>query len=173
MRWWALPSTCRLRSRGRSPSGTRLAALGVRPRLVHASCSAAGILFPETHHDLLRVGITLYGHWPSRETRVSARATGATSRPAARAHLKTRIVQIKRVAAGGLVGYGCTWRAEIDTRLGVLPVGYHDGYDRALGSAHVLVRGPGAGARARDDEPHAHRSDAHRRGAGAATRRSR
>jgi alanine racemase len=102
---------------------TRLAALGVRPRLVHASCSAAAILFPETHHDLLRVGISLYGHWPSRETRVSAQAAGR-NRLDLRAALtwKARIIQIKPVAAGAYVGYGCSWRAETATRLGVLPM---------------------------------------------------
>ena len=127
-----------------------LAQRGVEPEFVHASCSAAGILFPETHHDLLRLGISLYGHWPSRETKVSAQAAGRN-----RLHLqpvltwKTRIAQIKPVAAGGFVGYGCSWKAEADTRLGVIPVGYQDGYDRGLGAAHVLVRGRRAPIRGR------------------------
>lgn len=133
-----------------SKARARLAELGVRPPLVHASCSAAGILFPETHHDLLRLGISLYGHWPSRETRVSAQASGR-NRLGLRPVLswKTRIVHVKHVAAGGFVGYGCSWKAEADTRLGVLPVGYYDGYDRGLGAAHVLVRGRRAPIRGR------------------------
>jgi alanine racemase len=128
----------------------RLAALGVRPRLVHASCSAAAILFPETHHDLLRVGISLYGHWPSRETRVSAQAAGRNRldlRPVL--SWKARIIQIKPVAAGAYVGYGCSWRAETATRLGVLPIGYYDGYDRGASAAHMLVRGHRAPVRGR------------------------
>ena len=128
----------------------RLAELGHTPRLAHASCSAAAILFPETHHDLLRLGISLYGHWPSRETRVSAQAAGRNRldlRPALT--WKARIVQIKHVDAGAYVGYGCTWKAEAPTRIGVLPVGYYDGYDRGLGGAHVLVRGRRAPVRGR------------------------
>jgi alanine racemase len=127
-----------------------LAALGVKPAMVHASCSAASILFPETHHDMLRVGISLYGHWPSRETRVSAQATGRNRidlRPVL--SWKARIIQVKEVAAGSHVGYGCSWKAETDTRLGVLPVGYFDGYDRGLGGAHVLVHGRRAPVRGR------------------------
>jgi len=128
----------------------RLAELGVRPRLAHASCSAAAILFPETHHDLLRVGISLYGHWPSRETRVSAQAVGRNRldlRPVLT--WKARIIQVKPVPAGAFVGYGCSWRAETATRLGVLPIGYHDGYDRSLGGTHALVRGHRAPVRGR------------------------
>jgi len=128
----------------------RLAELGVRPAMAHASCSAAAILFPETHHDLLRVGISLYGHWPSRETRVSAQAAGRNRldlRPVLT--WKARIIQIKPVAAGAYVGYGCTWRAETATRLGVLPIGYFDGYARSLGGAHMLVRGHRAPVRGR------------------------
>ncbi|MBN2171308.1 MAG: alanine racemase [Candidatus Krumholzibacteriota bacterium] len=128
----------------------RLAALGVEPGLVHASCSAAAILFPETYHDLVRVGISLYGHWPSQETRISAQATGR-GRLDLRPVLtwKARLIQVKHVPAGSFVGYGCTWKAETDTRLGVLPVGYYDGYDRSLSGAHVLVRGRRAPVRGR------------------------
>jgi len=128
----------------------KLAALGVRPKMVHASCSAASILFPETFHDLLRVGISLYGHWPSGETRVSAQAAGR-NRIGLKPVLtwKTRVIQVKPVEAGSYVGYGCTWRAETPTRLGVLPIGYYDGYDRGLGAAHALVRGRRAPVRGR------------------------
>lgn len=128
----------------------RLAALDVNPPLVHASCSAAGILFPETVHDLLRVGIGLYGHWPSRETRVSAQAAGRNRldlRPVLA--WKARIIQVKAVPAGSVVGYGCSWKASTDSRLGILPIGYSDGYDRGLGAAHALVRGRRAPVRGR------------------------
>ena len=128
----------------------RLATLGVTPKLVHASCSAASIMYPENHHDMLRVGISLYGHWPSRETRVSAQAVGRNQldlRPAL--SWKARIIQVKDVPAGSYVGYGCSWKAEAPTRLGVLPVGYADGYDRGLGGAWVLVKGKRAPVRGR------------------------
>jgi alanine racemase len=92
---------------------------------------------------MLRSGIGLYGLWPSRETLVAAREKGG-SVPDFHPVLawKTRVVQIKTLAEGTYVGYGCSYRTMRKTTLGVLPIGYSDGYDRALGNrAHVLVRG--------------------------------
>ena len=120
-----------------------LAAQGLRPAIVHTACTAAGILFPETHYGLLRVGIGLYGLWPSRETYLSA-LMGRRPVPDLRPVLswKTRIVQLKVLPEGSFVGYGCTYKTTRATRVAVLPVGYADGYDRALGNtAHVLVHG--------------------------------
>jgi alanine racemase len=114
-----------------------------RPPIVHAACTAASILFASTHFTMLRSGIGLYGLWPSRETMLSAREKGGAVpdfRPALA--WKTRIAQIKRVPEGTFVGYGCSYRTTRQTVLGILPVGYADGYDRALGNrGHVLVRG--------------------------------
>jgi alanine racemase len=114
-----------------------------RPPVIHTACTAASILFPKTHFTMLRVGIGLYGLWPSRETYLSA-LQGAAPVPDLRPVLawKTRIAQIKPLPEGSYVGYGCSYRTTRPTLLGVLPVGYADGYDRALGNrAHVLVRG--------------------------------
>jgi len=129
---------------------TRFAsALGVvdrivgRPPFIHTACSAAALLFSSTHFTMLRSGIALYGLWPSRETLLAAREKGG-SVPDFRPVLtwKTRIVQIKTIPEGSCVGYGCSYKTMRTTTLGVLPVGYADGYDRALGNrAHVLVRG--------------------------------
>ena len=120
-----------------------LKALGQEPPLVHAACTAAGILFPETHHTLVRAGIGVYGLWPSRETYLSA-LLGHRPVPELKPVLswKTRIAQLKTLPEGSYVGYGCTFKTTRATRLAVLPVGYADGYDRALGNtAHVLVAG--------------------------------
>jgi alanine racemase len=117
----------------------------------HTACSAATLLFTRTHLDLARVGISLYGLWPSRETYVSCLERGKPTldlRPAMT--WKSRIAQVKVVPEGGYVGYGCTYRATRPTRIAVLPVGYHEGYDRGLSSAaHVLVRGKRAPVRGR------------------------
>ncbi|MGA2479783.1 MAG: alanine racemase [Spirochaetia bacterium] len=114
-----------------------------RPPYIHTACTAAALLFSSTHYTMLRSGIGLYGMWPSRETLVSAREK---SGPVPDFHpvltWKTRIVQVKTIPEGSFVGYGCSYRTMRRTTLGVLPVGYADGYDRALGNrAHVLVRG--------------------------------
>jgi alanine racemase len=114
-----------------------------RPPVVHTACTAASILFPKTHFTMLRVGIGLYGLWPSRETYLSA-LQGSSPVPELRPVLtwKTRVVQIKSLPEGSFVGYGCSYRTTRRTLVGVLPVGYADGYDRALGNrAHVLVKG--------------------------------
>ena len=113
------------------------------PPVVHTASTAAGILLPKTHFAMVRAGIGLYGLWPSRETYLSA-VMGRRPVPRLRPVLswKTRIAQVKRLPEGSYVGYGCTYRTMRPTRLGVLPVGYADGYDRGLGNtAHVLVRG--------------------------------
>lgn len=121
------------------------------PFLRHSACSAAVLLFNRTHLDLARVGISLYGVWPSKETYVSCLERGKPSldlRPVMT--WKTRIAQVKDVPEGSYVGYGCTWRATRPTRIAVLPVGYFEGYDRGLsGIAHVLVRGKRAPVRGR------------------------
>lgn len=114
-----------------------------RPPFIHTACTAATLLFASTHFTMLRSGIGLYGLWPSRETMVSAREKGGAVsdfRPVL--SWKTRIVQVKTLPEGSYVGYGCSYRTMRPTVLGVLPIGYSDGYDRTLGNrAHVLVRG--------------------------------
>jgi alanine racemase len=114
-----------------------------RPPFIHTACTAAALLFSTTHFTMLRSGIGLYGLWPSRETLLAAREKGGAV-PDFRPVLawKTRVVQIKQLPEGSYVGYGCSYRTMRATTLGVLPVGYADGYDRALGNrAHVLIRG--------------------------------
>jgi alanine racemase len=116
---------------------------GIRPNIVHTACTAASILFPETHYTMLRAGIGVYGLWPSRETYLSA-AMGGRYLPRLTPVLtwKTKIVQIKNMREGSFVGYGCTYRTTRMTRVAVLPVGYADGYDRKLSNtAYVLVNG--------------------------------
>jgi alanine racemase len=129
----------------------RVAATGEARPLRHNACSAATLLFNRTHLDLVRIGISLYGLWPSKETYVSCLERGKPSldlRPVMT--WKTRIAQIKSVQEGGFVGYGCTYRTTRPSLIAVLPVGYHEGYDRRLsGIAHVLVRGRRAPVRGR------------------------
>ncbi len=116
---------------------------GGNPEVIHTACTAAAILFPQTHFSMLRVGIGIYGLWPSRETYLSALLSGSYL-PDLKPVLtwKTKVVQIKTLPEGSYVGYGCTYKTTRKTKIAVLPVGYADGYDRALGNtAHVLVKG--------------------------------
>jgi alanine racemase len=124
---------------------------GVRPPIRHVACSAAALLFKRTHLELVRVGVSLYGFWPSRETMVSMKdgsTRGISLQPAL--SWKTRLAQVKEVPAGTDVGYGCTFRTTRPSRLAVIPVGYYDGFDRGLSNVgHVLVRGQRAPVRGR------------------------
>jgi alanine racemase len=128
-----------------------IAGLHPGPLLRHSACSAAVLLFNRTHLDLARVGISMYGLWPSKETYVSCLERGKPSldlKPVL--SWKTRIAQVKAVPEGSYIGYGITWRATRPTTIAVLPVGYYEGFDRELsGLAHVLIRGKRAPVRGR------------------------
>lgn len=136
-----------------------LAREGIRPRVRHIAASAAGMLLESTRFDLVRAGIALYGLWPAEETRLLLLSGGQdllqslNRQFSAGAHVqedflrpalsfKTVAIQIKDVPRGASVGYGCTFRAQRDTRLAILPLGYAEGFDRGLSNAGVvLIRG--------------------------------
>jgi alanine racemase len=128
-----------------------LEAGGPRVPLKHMSCTASTILFPEPGFNLARVGIGLYGLWPSKETFLSClldRKDPLSLKPVLA--WRARIAQIKKVPAGADIGYGGTYRTTRPTILAVVPVGYFDGYDRGLSNAaHVLVKGRRAPVRGR------------------------
>jgi alanine racemase len=109
----------------------------------HIAASAATLVLPQSRVDFVRVGIGLYGFWPSAETRISARLVldkVQELKPVLAWRCRSQIV--KNLTAGSYVGYGCTYRCERDMRIAVFPVGYFDGYPRLLsGRAHVLVSG--------------------------------
>lgn len=120
-----------------------LGAAGHPDLAAHMSCSAAVLVWDRTHADIARVGVSAYGIWPSRETRVAAGARGrAEVRLEPALTWRVRISQVREVPEGESVGYGRTWKAMTDSRIAVLPVGYADGWPRALsGRGHVLIGG--------------------------------
>ncbi|MRR10373.1 alanine racemase [bacterium] len=127
-----------------------LRAQGHDPKVNHIACTAAALVFPETRQRLVRLGIGLYGLWPSRETMLSLSERGRKFALAPVLSWKTRVAQVKSVPAGSYIGYGCTYRTTRKSRIAVLPVGYNEGYDRKLSNtAHVLVRGRRAPIRGR------------------------
>ncbi len=111
--------------------------------LFHAAASAAALILPASRLDLVRFGISLYGFWPSRETRISALSLfGVLPDLKPVLSWKSRIVHVNDVEAGAYIGYGCTHRVSRDTRVGIIPVGYFEGYERGLSNrSYVLVRG--------------------------------
>ena len=113
-------------------------AAGAPLQLRHAANSSGAMAFPTARLDLVRTGLALYGngHWPADD------GLAAPRRAAMR--LVTEVAQVRRVAAGEIVGYGGLWRAAKDTTVAVLPLGYADGLPRrATGRARALIRGVG------------------------------
>jgi alanine racemase len=111
---------------------------------VHAACSAAALLFRAADFNLVRVGISLYGHWPSKETYLSWLLEHGRDSIKLEPALawRARVGQIKLVETGAPIGYGLTFRPTRPSRVAVLPVGYAEGYPRALSNrGRVLVRG--------------------------------
>ncbi len=110
--------------------------------MAHTACSAAAVLYPKTHFDMVRLGISMYGYWSSLQTFVSAQNLKRTINLKPALLWKTRIAQIKNVKAGTSVGYGLIEKLSQDTKIAIIPVGYWDGYDRKLSSiGNVLIDG--------------------------------
>jgi alanine racemase len=110
-------------------------AAGHDPGIVHAANTGAVLLHPRAHHDLVRPGIGLYGLLP-------APGVGADHglRPALR--WMSTVVNVKPLGAGERLSYGLHYRLDRDALVATVPVGYADGYPRALSSrADVLIRG--------------------------------
>lgn len=113
----------------------RLGRSGIAFPHVHAANSAALLDLPESHLDLVRPGIAIYGLYPS----VHVDRSRAVLEPALT--LKARIVQVKDVPAGFRVSYGMTYETPRPTRIATVSVGYADGLRRSLGGrGFMLVR---------------------------------
>ncbi len=115
--------------------------MGFAPLWVHAACSAAIILYPETHGTLVRAGISLYGYWSSQGIEETARTHAISCELTPVLSWKTRIAQVKAYPAGTPIGYGMTEILKKASRIAVLPVGYADGYDRRLSSKGEVIIG--------------------------------
>ena len=113
-----------------------LSKLNLRPSIVHAANSAAALTLPDAHFDAVRVGLGLYGVYPSAEVRgtspVSLRPTLSW---------KANIIGLRRSIQGEGVSYGRTYIVDGPTWLATLPVGYADGYSRALSNGSEALIG--------------------------------
>lgn len=104
--------------------------------IVHVGNSAIGIDLPEQTGGMLRLGIGMYGLYPSEEVnRARVELAPVMS-------LKTELVHVKRLSAGEGISYGTRYVTQRCETIGSLPIGYADGYSRMLsGKAQVLFRG--------------------------------
>jgi len=95
--------------------------------LFHIANSAAIVRFPESHMDMVRIGIGLYGisnHMDGMESVLT---------------LRSIIGQIKLVKKGESVGYNKSWVATADTKIGIVSIGYADGMLRSLGNGNATL----------------------------------
>ncbi len=112
----------------------RLPQLGIRPRLRHAANSAATLRDSRAWYDLVRPGLMMYGVVPP--------PLASTIPLKAVLSLRSRVVAVKGVRVGEVVGYGARWMVPKPGRIAVVPAGYADGLDRRMaGASSVLIRG--------------------------------
>lgn len=113
----------------------KLKSEGIDAGTVHAANTAATILHPETHLDMVRCGVGIYGLHPDRSTYGRIELAPAMS-------VKARVSQVKRIGMGDGVGYGFTYHASAPTTIATLPLGYADGVHRVVSNrADVLIGG--------------------------------
>lgn len=116
----------------------------LRPEFCHTACSAAALTYPNTIMNLVRFGIAQYGFWPSPETHMFRfRKDSSDANPLRRMlSWKSRVMVVKNVEAGSFVGYGSSFLANKKIRIAIIPVGYANGFSRALSNTgRVLIRG--------------------------------
>lgn len=100
--------------------------------VLHLANTAGALHHPPTRHGLVRLGLGLYGYDPARRLEGLERVLS----------VQARLVLIREVEEGRSIGYGDRWTAPRDSRIGVVPLGYADGYHWRLGNrGRALVRG--------------------------------
>ncbi|MGB8369584.1 MAG: alanine racemase [Limisphaerales bacterium] len=111
-----------------------MAARGISVKLRHA-CNSGGFLdLPHAHLDMVRVGILMYGIFPSSVCRRIPGIEPVMS-------VKARIAAIQKLKPGEVVGYGMRYAAPSERRIAVLPIGYGDGFPRVRNQGGALIRG--------------------------------
>ena len=109
---------------------------GCCPPICHCANSAAGIWMTNAPGNMFRIGISLYGYYPSEEVRKDI----VSLTPALT--LKSEIAYIKTVPTGTAIGYGATFVTDHETVVATIPIGYGDGYPRALSNkGSILIHG--------------------------------
>jgi alanine racemase len=119
-----------------APVDQTLQTKGVRP-IRHIAASAAAMLWPQTRLDMVRIGIALYGLWPSQQTRIAMNDASLDLQPALSLH--SALAAVRTVEAGAPIGYGNSYHAPKRTHIGVVPLGYADGIPRLLSNRGAFL----------------------------------
>jgi len=113
----------------------QLYAKNMLPELIHASNSAGLIDVHQANYSMVRAGIALYGLYPSDEVDHTIQLTPALS-------IKSHVVFVKTVEKGESISYGGIYVTDKVTTIATIPIGYADGYSRALSNkGKVVIRG--------------------------------
>jgi len=108
---------------------------GINIAIRHVCNSAGIVLFPETHYEFVRLGLMLYGYYPDEALKGKLSLKPSLI-------LKTKIIHIKDVPAETSISYNRTFTTKRPSRIATLPIGYADGFKRALSNkGFVLVNG--------------------------------
>jgi len=123
----------------------RVRKLRYLPRIRHTACSAAALAFADTVMDLVRVGTAQFGMWPSPDIyNMHLLQTGKNKDSPLKRIMtwKTDVMHVKKVSRDQFVGYGTSFQAPRDMTVAVIPIGYSNGYPKALSNrGHVLING--------------------------------
>ena len=115
---------------------SKLEESGLEIQIKHIANSAAIMMYPETHLDMVRAGVILYGLYPSDDvdkSRIDLKSVMS---------FKSRITHLKEICDNRGVSYGKSYITSGKTKIATIPVGYADGYTRKLsGRAKILVNG--------------------------------
>lgn len=127
--------------------------LGINPGVRHTACSAAALTYPETIMDMVRIGIALYGFWPSNETKMNylmnysvdedgVELSKAPSPLKRVMSWKTEVMSLHSVDPAKFIGYGNSCMTTARSRFAAVPIGYSHGFSRDLSNCgYVLIRG--------------------------------
>jgi len=108
---------------------------GLEIPLIHAANSASLLGLKESHFNMVRPGLIIYGIYPSKWVKRAIEVKPVMT-------FKARVAHLNRIHKGETVSYGRTWTAERDSTVAVVSVGYGDGYSRTLSNkGEVLIRG--------------------------------
>lgn len=117
--------------------------IGIIFKIKHIACSAASISLPSTLMNAARVGLSIYGLYPTTKFKKYIKLKPVLS-------MNTKIIQIKILQAGSKIGYGSSYKTNKKIKLAVLPIGYADGLDRKLSNVgSVLINGEKCSIRGR------------------------
>jgi len=113
----------------------RLEEAGFTIPIKHVANSAATLDLPQTHLDMVRCGIAMYGLRPSSEVEPTIPLCPAMT-------IKSRVARVRTLPAGYSISYGCTYTTRGPARVALVPIGYGDGYPRLISNrGQVLIRG--------------------------------